>query len=96
MDVFGACRLCQVTGPEQMTRGAGRSSRPLARATCSPAQGMPHHRGPPILPLFFNRRVMYAARSKIDHGPVENSQEGMRQDAAVLEAELDVDQLCPP
>lgn len=39
---------------------------------------------------------MYAARSKIDHGPVENSQEGMRQDAAVLEAELDVDQLCPP
>ncbi len=38
-------------------------------------------------------RVVYAARSPTDHGPVENSQAGMEQDAAVLEAELDLDRL---
>lgn len=38
-------------------------------------------------------RVVYAARSPTDHGPVENSGEGMAQDAAVLEAELDLDRM---
>jgi hypothetical protein len=38
-------------------------------------------------------RVMYAARSHVDHGPVENSIAGMESDAAVLEAELDLDTL---
>jgi hypothetical protein len=38
-------------------------------------------------------RVMYAAKSQTDHGPVENSISGMESDAAVLEAELDLDTL---
>lgn len=38
-------------------------------------------------------RVMYAARSETDHGPVENSDAGMASDAPVLEAELDLDRL---
>ena len=36
---------------------------------------------------------MYAAKSETDHGPIENSEEGMASDAPVLEAELDLDQL---
>lgn len=39
-------------------------------------------------------RVLYCARSHTDHGPVENSEEGMAADAPVLEAELDVEALC--
>lgn len=39
-------------------------------------------------------RILYCARSETDHGPVENSEEGMAADAPVLEAELDVDALC--
>jgi hypothetical protein len=39
-------------------------------------------------------RVLYAARSRTDHGPVENSEEAMAADAPVLEAELDLDRLC--
>eukprot|EP00887_Chlorella_sp_A99_P002242 scaffold10.g2242.t1 len=39
-------------------------------------------------------RVLYAARSETDHGPVENSEEGMSADAPVVEAELDVPALC--
>lgn len=38
-------------------------------------------------------RVMYAARSETDHGPIENSEAGMASDAPVLEAELDIDRL---
>ena len=38
-------------------------------------------------------RVMYAARSQTDHGPIENSAAGMESDAAVLEAELYLDAL---
>ena len=38
-------------------------------------------------------RVVYAARSETDHGPVENSEAGMAADAPVLEAELDLDAL---
>ena len=37
-------------------------------------------------------RVIYYAR-KNDHGPVENSRPAMSADAAVLEAELDLDKL---
>jgi len=36
---------------------------------------------------------MYAARSQTDHGPIENSIAGMESDAAVLEAELDLETL---
>lgn len=39
-------------------------------------------------------RVLYAARSPSDHGPVENSTAAMQADVAVLEAELDIDKLC--
>ncbi len=39
-------------------------------------------------------RILYAARSETDHGPVENSEEGMAADAPVVEAELDVEALC--
>ena len=39
-------------------------------------------------------RVMYAARSETDHGPIENSEAGMESDAPVLEAELDLENLC--
>lgn len=37
---------------------------------------------------------MYVAASETDHGPVENSVEGMAADASVLEAELDLEMLC--
>ena len=37
---------------------------------------------------------MYAATSETNHGPVENSVEGMAIDASVLDAELDLDALC--
>ena len=37
---------------------------------------------------------MYAARSETDHGPIENSEAGMESDAPVLEAELDLENLC--
>lgn len=39
-------------------------------------------------------RILYAARSETDHGPVENSAEGMEADAPVLEEELDLEKLC--
>ncbi len=39
-------------------------------------------------------RILYCARSETDHGPVENSEEGMASDAPVIEAELDIEQLC--
>ncbi|PRW05766.1 mitochondrial inner membrane protease subunit 2-like [Chlorella sorokiniana] len=39
-------------------------------------------------------RILYAARSETDHGPVENSTEGMEADAPVIEAELDLEALC--
>ena len=39
-------------------------------------------------------RILYTARSDTDHGPVENSEEGMAADAPVVEAELDVEALC--
>ena len=39
-------------------------------------------------------RIVYCARSETDHGPVENSEDGMAADAPVLEAELDLDRLC--
>ncbi|PSC67635.1 peptidase S24 S26A S26B S26C family [Micractinium conductrix] len=39
-------------------------------------------------------RILYAARSESDHGPVENSEEGMAADAPVVEAELDIGALC--
>ena len=39
-------------------------------------------------------RVLYCARNESDHGPVENSEEGMEADAPVLEAELDIEALC--
>lgn len=39
-------------------------------------------------------RILYAARSDTDHGPVENSEEGMAADAPVIEAELDIEALC--
>lgn len=39
-------------------------------------------------------RILYAARSETDHGPVENSEDGMAADAPVIEAELDVEALC--
>jgi hypothetical protein len=38
--------------------------------------------------------VLYCARNESDHGPVENSEEGMEADAPVLEAELDIEALC--
>ncbi|KAI3431274.1 hypothetical protein D9Q98_004335 [Chlorella vulgaris] len=49
--------------------------------------------GPLPLSLVMGR-ILYCARSETDHGPVENSEEGMAADAPVLEAELDVDALC--
>lgn len=54
-----------------------------------------------LMPTFLSHipytydRVLYAARSSVDHGPVENSEEAMRSDVCVLEAELDVDQIWP-
>ncbi len=39
-------------------------------------------------------RVLYCARSQTDHGPVENSEAALAADAPVLEAELDVEELC--
>lgn len=36
-------------------------------------------------------RVMYAASSETNHGPIENSTAGMAADAPVLEAELDIE-----
>ncbi|KAL4440610.1 hypothetical protein ABPG75_003611 [Micractinium tetrahymenae] len=39
-------------------------------------------------------RILYAACSETDHGPVENSEEGMAADAPVIEAELDIEALC--
>lgn len=38
-------------------------------------------------------RVIYAASSATDHGPVQNSPEHKEEDAAVLEAEVDPDAL---
>lgn len=45
-------------------------------------------------PTQLHRRILYAARSETDHGPVENSAEGMEADVPVLEAELDLERLC--
>lgn len=49
---------------------------------------------PPPRPPCRPRRILYAARSDTDHGPVENSEEGMAADAPVIEAELDIEALC--
>ncbi|KAL5561915.1 hypothetical protein UlMin_031662 [Ulmus minor] len=38
-------------------------------------------------------RVMYCLRTAVDHGPVQNSHNGMRKDSPVLEVELDVDEM---
>ncbi|KAJ4968754.1 hypothetical protein NE237_015455 [Protea cynaroides] len=38
-------------------------------------------------------RVIYAMRTAVDHGPVQNSHFGMRKDSPVLEVELDVDEM---
>ncbi|XP_051118866.1 uncharacterized protein LOC127243058 [Andrographis paniculata] len=38
-------------------------------------------------------RAIYWFRSSTDHGPVENSAESMKEDAALLEVELDLDEL---
>lgn len=48
--------------------------------------------GPIPLSSIFGR-VMYSMRSEHDHGPVENSEEGLAADAPVLEAELNLDTL---
>lgn len=39
-------------------------------------------------------RVLYSARSEVDHGPVENSLAAMMADAPVVEQELDLELLC--
>jgi hypothetical protein len=39
-------------------------------------------------------RVLYAAASESNHGPIENSPQSMAIDAPVLEAELDLEVLC--
>ncbi|XP_043725584.1 uncharacterized protein LOC122672149 [Telopea speciosissima] len=38
-------------------------------------------------------RVIYAMRTAVDHGPVQNSHFSMRKDSPVLEVELDVDEM---
>ncbi|KAG0486686.1 hypothetical protein HPP92_008781 [Vanilla planifolia] len=38
-------------------------------------------------------RVIYAMRSAVDHGPVQNSYLAMNQDSSVLAVELDVDEM---
>ncbi|KDP26525.1 hypothetical protein JCGZ_17683 [Jatropha curcas] len=38
-------------------------------------------------------RVIYCLQTAVDHGPVQNSDYSMRKDAAVLEVELDVDEM---
>ncbi|XP_042517946.1 uncharacterized protein LOC122091840 [Macadamia integrifolia] len=38
-------------------------------------------------------RVIYAMRTAVDHGPVQNSDFSMRKDSPVLEVELDVDEM---
>lgn len=38
-------------------------------------------------------RVIYALRSAVDHGPVQNSHMAMRQDSSVLAVELDVEEM---
>jgi hypothetical protein len=47
-------------------------------------------------PLHLNKiigRVIYSAKSRSDHGCIENSQQAMEADAPVLEAELEIDDL---
>ena len=39
-------------------------------------------------------RVIYQCQSPTEHGPTGNSEEAMFEDAAVLDAELDVDSFC--
>lgn len=39
-------------------------------------------------------RVVYAAECETRHAPVENSLLGMKADAPVLEAELDIARIC--
>ena len=39
-------------------------------------------------------RVIYQCQSPTEHGPTSNSEEAMYDDAAVLDAELDVDSFC--
>ncbi|GMH20886.1 hypothetical protein Nepgr_022728 [Nepenthes gracilis] len=38
-------------------------------------------------------RVIYCLTTPVDHGPVQNSQTSMARDSAVLEVELDVDEM---
>ncbi|XP_073106224.1 mitochondrial ATP-independent inner membrane protease subunit 2 isoform X1 [Elaeis guineensis] len=38
-------------------------------------------------------RVVYALRSAVDHGPVQNSRLAMNEDSSVLAVELDVDEM---
>lgn len=38
-------------------------------------------------------RVIYCLRTAVDHGPVQNSNFGMRRDSPVLEVELDVNEM---
>ncbi|CAI9107624.1 OLC1v1007025C6 [Oldenlandia corymbosa var. corymbosa] len=38
-------------------------------------------------------RVLYCLRNAVDHGPVNNSETSMRKDSAILEVELDVDEM---
>lgn len=47
-------------------------------------------------PLHLNKiigRVIYSAKSRSDHGCIENSQQAMEADAPILEAELEIDNL---
>ncbi|KAL1826016.1 hypothetical protein DCAR_0314220 [Daucus carota subsp. sativus] len=38
-------------------------------------------------------RVIYCLRTAVDHGPIQNSNFGMRRDSPVLEVELDVNEM---
>lgn len=48
--------------------------------------------GPLYMPYIVGRAI-YCLRSAVDHGPVKNSRISTRKDSAVLEVELDVDEM---
>ncbi|XP_035550292.1 uncharacterized protein LOC109003568 isoform X2 [Juglans regia] len=47
----------------------------------------------PVLMANIVGRVIYSMRTAEDHGPVQNSNSGMKADSEVLEVELDLDQM---
>ncbi|GAB4819536.1 hypothetical protein N2152v2_006582 [Parachlorella kessleri] len=96
-------RVAAVEGDEMVSDDAEEEGFQIPQGHCWVLADNPELEPPHVIdsrsfgPLPFSSilgRVMYSARSEKDHGPVENSPEGIKADGPVLDAELDLERLC--